>query len=283
MTGANGYLGGWLDRRAGVIDPARANAGAGARSRPPPGARIAETPEGHCACAARQAAGASRPKAAPNCRAKAVVVATNAYSDGLIPGLAADNRPAAFLPDRDRAACRRSGAQRSCRKARQFRTSRRILVYYRRVPMAGWCSAGAAAWPCRQARRTGRISSARMLRLYPALAGVAIEKRWFGRVAMTPDHLPHIHEPEPGLVAVVGCQGRGVGLMTALGERIAAYLVERRPAGDCRFRSRRSGRSRSTPSGRSALPRRSPGTACWMHSSADLTAQHGISLTVSRI
>ena len=42
---------------------------------------------------------------------------------------------------------------------------------------------------------------------------------------MTPDHLPHIHEPEPGLLAVVGCQGRGVGLMTALGGRMASYLA----------------------------------------------------------
>ncbi|RVB56440.1 FAD-dependent oxidoreductase, partial [Mesorhizobium sp. M7A.F.Ca.CA.002.03.2.1] len=63
-----------------------------------------------------------------------------------------------------------------------------------------------------------------LVRLYPSLSGVPIEKRWFGRVAMTPDHLPHIHEPEKGLLAVVGCQGRGVGLMTALGERIAGYL-----------------------------------------------------------
>ena len=42
---------------------------------------------------------------------------------------------------------------------------------------------------------------------------------------MTPDHLPHIHEPEPGLVTAVGCQGRGVGLMTALGARLAAYVA----------------------------------------------------------
>ena len=63
-----------------------------------------------------------------------------------------------------------------------------------------------------------------MLRLYPALSGVPIERRWFGRVALTPDHLPHIHEPEKGLIAALGCQGRGLGLMTALGARLAAYL-----------------------------------------------------------
>jgi glycine/D-amino acid oxidase-like deaminating enzyme len=61
-------------------------------------------------------------------------------------------------------------------------------------------------------------------RLFPAVASLPIETRWFGRVAMTPDHLPHIHEPAPGLLAAVGCQGRGVGLMTALGPRLAEYL-----------------------------------------------------------
>ncbi|TIW06948.1 MAG: FAD-binding oxidoreductase, partial [Mesorhizobium sp.] len=69
-----------------------------------------------------------------------------------------------------------------------------------------------------------------LTRLYPALAGIAIEKRWFGRVALTPDHLPHLHEPEKGLLAVVGCQGRGVGLMSALGRRMANYLA----SGDAR-------------------------------------------------
>jgi glycine/D-amino acid oxidase-like deaminating enzyme len=65
-----------------------------------------------------------------------------------------------------------------------------------------------------------------MVRLYPQLAGVAIARRWFGRVAMTPDHRPHIHEPEKGLIAAVGCQGRGVALMTALGQSFARYVAD---------------------------------------------------------
>jgi glycine/D-amino acid oxidase-like deaminating enzyme len=65
-----------------------------------------------------------------------------------------------------------------------------------------------------------------MLRLYPALAPVPVERRWFGRVAMTADHLPHVHLPAPGLAAAVGCQGRGVGLMTALGPHLARALLE---------------------------------------------------------
>jgi glycine/D-amino acid oxidase-like deaminating enzyme len=40
----------------------------------------------------------------------------------------------------------------------------------------------------------------------------------------------HLHEPQDGLIAAVGCQGRGVGLMTSLGARIAEYAATRDPA-----------------------------------------------------
>ena len=119
--------------------------------------------------------------------------------------------------------------RRFCRAGRPVSDSRRILVYYRksadgRLVLGG---RGRMALP-KSASDWDHLHRA-MLRLYPALAGVAIEKRWFGRVAMTPDHLPHIHEPEPGLLAAVGCQGRGIGLMTALGKRFAAYLANGDP------------------------------------------------------
>ena len=44
------------------------------------------------------------------------------------------------------------------------------------------------------------------------------------------DHLPHVHEPEPGLVVNIGCQGRGVGLETAMGAALARYVT----SGDAR-------------------------------------------------
>jgi glycine/D-amino acid oxidase-like deaminating enzyme len=54
---------------------------------------------------------------------------------------------------------------------------------------------------------------------------VPIEYRWGGRVALTQDFLPHIHEPEPGFIIDIGCLGRGVGLQTAMGEALAAYAI----------------------------------------------------------
>ena len=51
-----------------------------------------------------------------------------------------------------------------------------------------------------------------MGRVFPQLKGVAIDYRWGGRVAATRDHLPHLHEPAPGLLIDIGCMGRGVAL-----------------------------------------------------------------------
>ncbi|MBL8583977.1 MAG: FAD-binding oxidoreductase, partial [Rhizobiaceae bacterium] len=157
-------------------------------------------------------------------RAKAVVVATNAYSDGLVPGLARSlvtlhsfQIATAPLGPEDAAQILPHGHAVS--------DSRRILVYYRRTADGRFVLGGRGRMsPPRSPDDWNHLRHA-MRRLYPTLAHVAIERRWFGRVAMTPDHLPHIHEPEPGLLTAAGCQGRGVGLMTALGARLADYLA----------------------------------------------------------
>ncbi len=222
LTGATGYLGGWLDRRAGVIDPLAFTTEL-ARIAAAAGVPIAENRR---ATTLRHEGGTWRigTDVGSEFRARSVVVATNAYSDGLIPGLARTIVPlhsfqlaTAPLPPGIAGTILPGGQAVS--------DSRRILVYYRKTADGRFVLGGRGrmALP----RHEGDWAHLRraMLRLYPALAGVPIERRWFGRVAMTPDHLPHIHTPEPGLIAVVGCQGRGVGLMTAMGKRLASYVA----------------------------------------------------------
>lgn len=222
MTGARGYLGGWLDRRAGIIDPLSYTLEL-ARVASAAGAGIAEQQR---VVKLAKEAGVWRVsiQGGAELRARSVVLATNAYTDGLLPGLAQTIVPlhsfqiaTAPLPA-ELAASILPGGQ-------AVSDSRRILVYYRRSPDGRMVLGGRG----RMARPSsaadwGHLERA-LTRLYPALAGIAIEKRWFGRVALTPDHLPHLHEPEKGLLAVVGCQGRGVGLMSALGKRMANYLA----------------------------------------------------------
>lgn len=61
--------------------------------------------------------------------------------------------------------------------------------------------------------------------LWPFIGRVTWEKAWNGQLAMTKDHYPHIHEIEPGLVACLGCNGRGVALLTAMGGELAKYAL----------------------------------------------------------
>ena len=64
-----------------------------------------------------------------------------------------------------------------------------------------------------------------LAKVYPQAAGAPIAHRWGGRVALTRDFLPHLHEPEPGLLADIGCMGRGIGLQTLVGAAMARYAA----------------------------------------------------------
>jgi glycine/D-amino acid oxidase-like deaminating enzyme len=41
---------------------------------------------------------------------------------------------------------------------------------------------------------------------------------------MTADHLPHIHNPAPGLWTALGYQGRGVALATIMGRELSLRI-----------------------------------------------------------
>lgn len=222
MIGSSGYVGGWLDRRAGVIDPL-AFVCELARLATEKGVRIAEN---------QRVSGLRRfedawqvsTRSGETVKAKSVVVATNAYSDDLVPGLRRSLVPLhsfqiATVPlSAEQHAAVLPGEQ-------AVSDSRRILVYYRKTADGRLAVGGRGRQGLPRSAEDWRHIERAMLRIFPALEGVAIDRRWYGRVAVTPDHLPHIHEPEPGLLIAAGCQGRGVGLMTALGARLARYVA----------------------------------------------------------
>lgn len=221
-VGTGNYLGGFLDRRAGTINPL-AFVLELARLATEAGAAIAEN--ARCAAIRREnGLWEARLHTGERVRGRKVLVAANAYSDGLIPGLAETlialhslQVATARLDPRQDAEILPGGQAVS--------DSRRILVYYRKTATGRLILGGRG--PMRMPRFAGDWAHLEraLRRLFPTLAGLPIERRWFGRVAVTPDHLPHIHEPEPGLLTMVGCQGRGVGLMTASGPRLVDYLM----------------------------------------------------------
>lgn len=222
MIGSRGYLGGWLDRRAGVIDPL-ALVCEMARVATEKGVHIAEKQRVSSLRRVEDVWLVST-SSGETVKAKSVVVATNAYSDDLVPGLRRSLVPLhSFQIATVPLSVEQSKAILPGEQA--VSDSRRILVYYRKTADGRLAVGGRGRQGLPRSADDWRHIERAMLRIFPDLEGVAIDRRWYGRVAVTPDHLPHIHEPEKGLLIAAGCQGRGVGLMTALGACLARYVA----------------------------------------------------------
>ena len=222
LTGTDRYAGAMLDRRGGDLNPlsyvrglARAAIRAGAAVHG--GTRVSRM---------KREAGAWRLETAGgSVLAAHVVLATNGYTDGLWPDLrrtivplfgaiaASDRLPEslsrAIMPSR--AVLYESGA---------------ITVYYRidsgeRLLIGG-------RGPMREIHSVSAIPHllAYARKLWPVLAGVRWAHAWGGRLAMTRDHYPHVHEPAPGVVAAVGYNGRGVAMATAMGAQLARRIMQ---------------------------------------------------------
>ena len=155
--------------------------------------------------------------------ARQVLLATNGYTDDLWPALRRTVVPvfgaiaaSGALPDAiaravmpSRAVLYESGA---------------VTVYYRvdaggrlliggRGPMREICAAASIPHLTDYARR-----------LWPALRDIDWTHAWGGRLAMTADHYPHVHEPRAGILICLGYNGRGVALGTAMGALLARRL-----------------------------------------------------------
>lgn len=222
VLGTDRYLGGWIDRRAGGLQPlsyarglARAALGAGASVHG--GSRVV----GLARDGARWRVVTAR---GPAVTADRVLLCTNGYSDDLWPGLrrtviAANSFQVATrpLPDRLRARIVPGGQVTS--------DTRTLLRYFRRDGSGRFIMGGRG--PFREPRGPGDYAhlGRAVADLYPELGEHDFEFRWSGRVALTRDHLPHLHEPAPGLVASLGCNGRGVGLATAMGMVLAEHAL----------------------------------------------------------
>lgn len=103
-----------------------------------------------------------------------------------------------------------------------------ITVYYR-VDTAGRLLIGGRG-PMHEIADTSRIRH--LLRyartLWPGLQDVAWTHAWGGRLAMTRDQYPHVHEPAPGLSVCLGYNGRGVAMATTMGAQLAHRILDPR-------------------------------------------------------
>src|SRR5215471_3947871 len=107
---------------------------------------------------------------------------------------------------------------------------RRILFYFRldpdgRLLMGGRGPLDDAGDPALFARLEAAAT-----RFFPQIGMPEWEHRWSGRVALTADHLPHMHGPRPGVLIGLGYNGRGVAMATLMGKLLADRALGSSPA-----------------------------------------------------
>lgn len=61
--------------------------------------------------------------------------------------------------------------------------------------------------------------------VFPQIADIEIERKWAGRIAVTPEMMPHMHEPAPGVLAGLGFSGRGIAMTSVMGRALSAKLL----------------------------------------------------------
>jgi glycine/D-amino acid oxidase-like deaminating enzyme len=218
LAGSDHWEGGWANSTGGRINPlgyarglaaAAIRAGATIHTRSPvtgitrdATGWVLETPQGRL--------GAER-----------VILATNAYTPpGLWPGLAKTVAPVrsyqmatGVLSDNIRKTILPEGHALS--------DTRGDLHFFRFDANGRLVTGGGLILPFGWDGRIRERIRERIARVFPQIGSFSFDYVWWGHLGGTADKRPHLYELGPGLLSWTGCNGRGVGLATALGQELA--------------------------------------------------------------
>jgi glycine/D-amino acid oxidase-like deaminating enzyme len=221
VTGTDRYKAAMLDRRGGQVNPlgyarglaqAAMQQGAAVHG----GTRVLK--------AGKTGAGWRLDTARGVVTAEKLILATNGYTDNLWPGLRRS-----IVPVFSAIAATEPLPDALVRSIMPSRSSLyeigNITVYYRigtdnRLLMGGRSVQGDVTAPERLHYLTNYA-----VRLWPALRGVRWTHGWSGQLAYTPDHYPHIHEPDENVLVCLGYNGRGVAMSSAMGPELARRVM----------------------------------------------------------
>lgn len=222
LTGSPRYIGAWLHRRGGMIQPLGYARGL-ARAAQTAGAAI----HGDSPVVAIRRDGATHVLQTPagQVTARRVVVATNAYSGELFPDLARSQVP--FRLFQVATAPMGDNLERTVLpEGHGISDARRVLWAFRKDP-EGRLVSGVAPL----SERVSRDEMRRMARhqfdtIFPQLSDVPVEHFWNGLVAVTLDRLPRLVDLGDGIHAGFGYSGRGIAMATGMGQLLAMRATD---------------------------------------------------------
>lgn len=168
-------------------------------------------------------------------RADHVLMATNAYTGALHPGLRRRIVPIGSHVIATAPLGERRAASLIPRDRMVFDT-KNMLFYFRRSPDHRIVFGGRASFTPTSPSRAGESLRRGMIDVFPDLAGVDVEHAWGGLVGFTFDRQPHLGEID-GVHYAMGYCGHGVALASYLGQKIARIIAQR--SDDTPFRALR--------------------------------------------
>ena len=156
--------------------------------------------------------------------ADAVVIASNAHTSGLWPGL-----ERTIVPLRVHGAMTEPLSTDMLSRILPFDQSltdtRRLYSGVRKLGSRLHLTLDGPLFGTKAARPT--TAQARLAELFPWLPMPTIIEQWHGWIALSPDQLPKVHELAPGLWAGLGYSGRGLAAATMIGRDIAWRVLGR--------------------------------------------------------
>lgn len=222
MTGTSAYASGLLDERGGTLHPLKYARGLANACLSLGAAIYRDTP----AISVEHAGGHWLVKTlGGTIKAETVIVCTNGYTGSMLPGLSetivpvltgviateplTDNLKAKILPGGQGAA-----------------DTRRLLSWF------GLDAQNRLLFGSRINSQKELIDEKnfvfgirRMEEIFPEIDSRKINHLWTGRVALTLDHVPHIHRLADGLYSGLGFNGRGVAMATMFGKVLAGHCT----------------------------------------------------------
>jgi glycine/D-amino acid oxidase-like deaminating enzyme len=218
LTGSPLYHGAWLARSGGHVNPLKLVQGL-ARAAIAAGARIYTRSPAIALTSTRDGWSVDTPRGAV--KAATVIVATDAYADKLLPQVQRAIIPVSFFQLATRPLSGEE-AQGALPGGHALSDTHADMYFARPTADGRLVSGGALVLQHDWHNRLQAHVRERLRRMFPTLdPAIAFSHAWQGKVAMTTDFLPHLHEVAPGLITVTGFNGRGVALATATGRVLA--------------------------------------------------------------